>query len=312
MRTASSLRAERTRCTSPRARESSSAVAARHPHDGAGLAVGAERHRAEQLEADRRREQGERVVDGAGLAGDRREPGGGRQVRLATLRGLAGGEAGRVPADQRLHRRVGGVADDDRAAAGADQADGVGPAPQRLLLDPQVGQAEHQPGVEQDDGGVATGRPPARRPGWRRRWPARRRPRPAPGRRPTCGPRCRRTSGPAPRRCGSRPRPVPAGRGGRTRGRPRPRRPLPHHRQVGGAVADAERQRAGADPAAGRGAAALAGEGRGVARCAGSAPAPARSRARRGSRGAPRSAPGWPGPAGRGPARARRRRRPRR
>ena len=239
------------------------AVAARHAEDGPRLAVGAERHRPEQLEADRRVEQGDRVVDGAGLAGDGREPGGGRQVRLATLRGLAGREAGRVPADQRLHRRVGRVADDDRATAGADQADGVGPAPQRLLLDPQVGQAEHQPGVEQDDGRVATGGHRLRARGGHDdgRLVVDR------GQHPV-------TTRGADHGAGERPAQLLRGAG------------LPHDRCPQAAVAAlgtgpglvggsappagrwrggrAERQRAGADPAARRGAAALAGQGRGV------------------------------------------------
>ena len=58
-------------------------------------------------------EQRERVVDGAGLAGDRGEPAAGRQVGLEPLGDLALGEAGRVPAHQRLERRVRGVADGD-------------------------------------------------------------------------------------------------------------------------------------------------------------------------------------------------------
>ena len=152
-------------------------------------------------------------------------------------RGLAGREAGRVPADQRLDRRVGRVADATTAAAGADQrrrrwpsaaappprrAGGPGRAPARCRA---ARRRRSRP------------RPPARRPGWPRRSPARRRPRPAPGRRPTCGPRCRGNARPS----------SSAVRVSPTTGARRPRWPhsgqaqassaVPHHRQAGGAVA---------------------------------------------------------------------------
>ena len=49
---------------------------------------------------------------------------------------------------------MGRVADGEHPPAGAHQAGGVAPAPQRLLGRAEVGPAEQQPGVEQYDGGV--------------------------------------------------------------------------------------------------------------------------------------------------------------
>ena len=68
---------------------------------------------------------------------------------------LAGREPAGVPAHQRLEAGVRRVADRDRPAAGPHQADGVGPAAYGLLGGAQVGAGQHQPGVEQHDGGVA-------------------------------------------------------------------------------------------------------------------------------------------------------------
>ena len=69
--------------------------------------VVADRDRAEHLGPVGSLEQGQRVVDRPGLAGDRGQPGRRRQVRLAALGDLALGEAGVVPAHQRLERRGG-------------------------------------------------------------------------------------------------------------------------------------------------------------------------------------------------------------
>ena len=74
---------------------------------------------------------------------------------LQPLGRLALGEAGRVPADERLERGVGRVADGEHATAGPDQGRGVEPAAYGLLRGAEVDPAEGQPGVEQHDGGVA-------------------------------------------------------------------------------------------------------------------------------------------------------------
>ena len=153
IRTASILRAERIRCSSPSALRQGRPVGARDPDHQPALAV-VEVDRAEHLGAGRCREQGERVVDRAGLAGDGGQPGRRRQVRLLPLDRLPLGEPGRVPPDQRLESGVARVADREHPPAGTDQRGGVQPAAYGLLAGAQVDPGQGQPGVEQDDGGV--------------------------------------------------------------------------------------------------------------------------------------------------------------
>ena len=117
------------------------------------------------------------VADGRPGRAPRRRPGAASRVRASStapgspvivasrlpaagaprpLGGLAGGEAGRVPAHQRLERRVGRVADRDHAparsgpgAAALTQRRSASSSARRSTRD------EQQPGVEQHDGGVA-------------------------------------------------------------------------------------------------------------------------------------------------------------
>ena len=121
-------------------------------------------------------EQGERVVDGARLAGDRGQPatpaaGGPPAARRSRARRTRPGPSAPAPAAP-------GAAGSPTAsdpAAGPDQPGGVAPAAQRLLAGAQVGPGQQQPGVEQHHGGVPARRPPARRPAWRPRspgWPS--------------------------------------------------------------------------------------------------------------------------------------------
>ena len=157
MRTGSSLRADRSRCSSPSASERAVPCArgtrtTARTWPGSSPLTG---DRAEHLRALRPVEQGQHVVDRADVAGQRGEPGRRRQVRLTARLGLALGEAGVVPADQRLQGRVGGVADREGPAARPQQPDRVAPAAQRLLVGPQVVETEGEPGVQQDHRGVA-------------------------------------------------------------------------------------------------------------------------------------------------------------
>ena len=152
--------------------------------------------------------------------------------------GLPTGEAGRVPPHERLQRGVGRVADGDDVAAGSHEGCCVEPPAQRLLGRPQVVAGQAQPGVEDDDGGVALvgdglGPDGGDHEVGRRRRPGRRR-----ARRWSCGRWCRGTSGPAPPRCGPRPAPARAARGRRTWGTPRPPR---RGRTTGSAAAPPDR-----------------------------------------------------------------------
>ena len=304
MRTGSSLRAERTRCTSPSAWESGGRVGARHPDDQARRAV-VHLDRAEDLGAGRLVEQRERVVDGSGLAGDRREPAGGRQVRLGARRSPP---APAKPAGS--HRTSAWTPGWDGSPTtstwppGATSAGGAAPPAKRLLVGAQVGPGQGQPGVEEDHGGVAA---VGHGLGTRRRHHDR-----------------------GPVRHGRHD--VVATRGHDRRGGEGPTQllggtPLAHHRGAEPAVAahgtgprvddgaapparrrdgragDAERP--GADRAAGRRTAPLAGQGRRRTRAAASARGPGRGRARPAARRAPASASAPRGPAGRARARGR-------
>ncbi len=157
MRTASSLRPERARCSSPSARDS-------RPPWARGTRTttrssSSDRHRPEHLGPLRQVQEGDRVVDGSRLAGDRGQPRGGRQVGLLPLPDLAPREPGLVPAHQRLHARARpGRPRPACVPPGRTSADGVAPPAQRLLAGPQVRPGQQQPGVEQHHGGV-----PARR-----------------------------------------------------------------------------------------------------------------------------------------------------
>ena len=95
--------------------------------------VGAHGHGSEQVGDVGQVQQGQGVVERTRLPGDRGQPRGGRQVGLGAVGELALGEAGGVPADQRLQDRQCRVADDDDSSSGPDQSGGTEPAPQRLL-----------------------------------------------------------------------------------------------------------------------------------------------------------------------------------
>ena len=91
--------------------------------------AGADRHRAEHLGAGAAaRSARQRRPPRRPRAGQRGQPGGRRQVRRPPLGELAAGEAGRVPADQRLQRRVGGLA---RPRPPGRPAGRAGPGPPR-------------------------------------------------------------------------------------------------------------------------------------------------------------------------------------
>ena len=214
-------------------------------------------------------EQRERVVDRPGLAGDRGEPRGRRQVRGRALGDLARGEARRVPAHQRLQRRVGRRRRPrPPGRRGRDQRRGVGPAAQRLLGGAQVGAGRaaarcraarrrrsrrsatgSAPGVATTIAGLVVDRRRARASPLevRTRVPGKARP-------SSSAVRASPSTGARRPRCAA----LRAGPG---------RRPaVPHQRQAGGSVGRGQRA-AGREQvgAAGRRAAALAGQGRGVA-----------------------------------------------
>ena len=120
-RTGSSLRADRTRWTSP-ARGTARSLGARHPDDDPRLPV-VDRDRAEHLGARWPVEQGEGVVDGTWLAGDGGQPAGRGQVGLGPALGLAAGEAGGVPRTSAWTAGLGGVADRDHRGTRRGQPD---------------------------------------------------------------------------------------------------------------------------------------------------------------------------------------------
>ncbi len=101
-------------------------------------------------------QQGQRVVDRPGLAGERGEPGGRGQVGRRPLGDLALGEARPGPsAPAPAARGAPGRRRRPPGHPGAGPAPRVGPAAQRLLGGAQVGPGEQQPGVEQHHRGVA-------------------------------------------------------------------------------------------------------------------------------------------------------------
>ena len=283
-RTGSSLRAERTRCSSPRASLQGGALRAGHADHGPRPRRGRRRRprpgpgRAAPRPSGRV-EQRERVVDRAGAAGDGGQPAGRRQVRRAALRHLAAGEPGRVPAHQRLERP--GRRGRRRPAPGRPGATSAAALNQRRSASSSVrrsSRAERQPGVEQHHGGVpalgdrlgARGGDHDRRLGV----DGGQHPLAAGGAAPRCPGKARPSSS-AVRRLADAP--APAARGGRTRGRPRRRPRAPHQRTGRRRGRPGEAQRPGAGRAARRGAAALAGQAGRRSRSAGSAPAPALS-----------------------------------
>ena len=267
------------------------ALRPRHPDDGSLLVVGGarqRRQRAEYVGIRGQLEQRQRVVERAGCAPERRDPGRRWQSGLAAFAGLAYGEPGLVPPHQRLQRGGGRLADGERPAAGAQQRDRVGPAAQRLLRGPHAVASEQQPGVEEYDDGV-----PLRR---HRLGTGRRDHDPALtvdlGAHPVAAggdhrdrrERAAELVGGAGVADHRRPQPAPTALGARPAG------------CLGAAPATARRrrrtgelQRAGAGRAPGRGAAPLAGQPQDVAGPRASAPAPGRARGPT----APRRAPPW-------------------
>ncbi len=154
MRTGSSLRAERTRWSSPSARDSPTPWL-RGTRRTTRCSSPLPGHRPQHLRALGQVEQGEGVVERSEVAGHRGDPRGRRQVGLGTLLGLTSGEAGRVPPDQRLQRGVGRVAHGDHVSPGAHECGRVEPASQRLLGGPHVVARQGEPRVEDQHGGIA-------------------------------------------------------------------------------------------------------------------------------------------------------------
>ena len=127
-----------------------------HPHQHPfGVAAGG--YRADHLRARGQFGGGQHLGDRVPVAGERGHPHGRRKPQFGALGQLAGGEAGRVPADQRLHGRHAGVGADHDRPARPDEGGGGHPAAQRLLAGAQVGPREQCPAVEQQRGAVAAG-----------------------------------------------------------------------------------------------------------------------------------------------------------
>ena len=304
IRTGSSLRADRTRWTSPRAPRQRRAVGTRHADHDAGLPV-VQLDRAQHLGARGLVEQGEGVVDRTGVADDRGEPAGRRQVGLAS---------GRRPRGARSRRGPSGP------APGGPGGPGRRPRPRWPPA---------RPGPPRRASGAAppprcagrAGPSPARCRAGRRRRSRRRRPARHPGWRPrsaglagtvatTWSPPEATTGVEAKARPSSS-----AVRRSPTTGARSPRWPhsgqahasstAPHQRQAGGRAGPATRERSGAHRAAGGRAAALAGQGRGVSAARGLQQDRDRARGRRPRRRRPAWASASPARAGRGRARGR-------
>ena len=97
------------------------------------------------------------VGDGLGRAGELGQLRGRGEARGSAFLDLAGRVPLRAPADDRLQRQRGRLADQDDCAASRadDQGRRVEPAPDRLLRRTQIRTGEHQPGVEQQRRAVA-------------------------------------------------------------------------------------------------------------------------------------------------------------